>query len=284
MGGYGSTRWGWSQKKTQVEECLKFSIFSIKDYLKPGFRGASYWYRGERKVASIRYRVLGEDTPTSVRLDYSITKHIGEKTNLDYCVQLTTTPLAWGGERYWLICPLTINGQPCSRRVGCLYLPPNGQYFGCRHCYNLTYRSSQESGQFKSFYESLAATMQVEYPGINSRDVRYLLEDKNTEHIEQLATEKFLREWEPPPDRYAEYLTAEELCCQSGLSLKDLQELTEIRLLVPDTPDGRYRPKLIGWAKKLDYLLGEGWELDEIKRWAKERFKIKNPKQWPPEK
>jgi hypothetical protein len=25
-----------------------------------------------------------------------------------------------------------------------LYLPPDGRYFGCRHCYRLTYRSVQE--------------------------------------------------------------------------------------------------------------------------------------------
>ena len=25
-----------------------------------------------------------------------------------------------------------------------LYLPPGARYFGCRHCYNLTYRSAQE--------------------------------------------------------------------------------------------------------------------------------------------
>ncbi len=66
-------------------------------------------------------------------------------------------------------------------------LPPNGQYFGCRHCYDLTYRSSQESGQFKSFYESLAASMQYEYPGINGRDVRYLLEGKHTKHMEEIS-------------------------------------------------------------------------------------------------
>jgi hypothetical protein len=28
--------------------------------------------------------------------------------------------------------------------MGKLYLPPGGRYFGCRHCYGLTYRSCQE--------------------------------------------------------------------------------------------------------------------------------------------
>jgi len=126
--------------------------------------------------------------------------------------------------------------------------------------------------------------MQGDYPGINGRDVRYLLEGKHTEHMEKLAIEKFPQEWEPPPDRYIDYLTVDELCRQSGLTLEDLSQLQEIRLLVPDTADGRYRPKLVGWARKLHYLHSDGWELREIKRWAGGRFKTDNPKQWPPDK
>ncbi len=38
-----------------------------------------------------------------------------------------------------------IGDVPCERRVGKLWLPPGAIYFGCRHCYGLTYRSCQES-------------------------------------------------------------------------------------------------------------------------------------------
>jgi hypothetical protein len=37
-----------------------------------------------------------------------------------------------------------VNGRPCQRRVGKLYLPPGGRYYGCRHCHALTYTSCQE--------------------------------------------------------------------------------------------------------------------------------------------
>jgi len=46
--------------------------------------------------------------------------------------------------RYWFICPLSVNGVYCGRRVGTLYLASGGPYFGCRHCYNLTYESRNE--------------------------------------------------------------------------------------------------------------------------------------------
>ncbi len=50
--------------------------------------------------------------------------------------------------RWWFACPLVVNGRACGRRVRMLYLPPNGRYFGCRGCHDLTYRSCQESHQY----------------------------------------------------------------------------------------------------------------------------------------
>jgi hypothetical protein len=59
-------------------------------------------------------------------------------------VGLTTTRPRFGGLRWWFVCPLVVNGRPCQRRVGKLYLPPRGRYYGCRHCYDLTYTSCQQ--------------------------------------------------------------------------------------------------------------------------------------------
>jgi hypothetical protein len=62
---------------------------------------------------------------------------------LAYPVRLVTTRCHFGGSRWWFRCPLVKNGHPCGRRVRRLYL--RGRYFGCRHCHDLTYTSSQES-------------------------------------------------------------------------------------------------------------------------------------------
>ena len=51
---------------------------------------------------------------------------------------------------------------------------------------------------------------------------------------------------------------------------------------MPDTKNGLYRPKLAGWGKKLAYLLQEGWKIEEIKTWSKERWKTEKPRDWPP--
>ena len=151
MGGYGSTRWGWHMKKDTVEDCRVLSIFDLKqkEVLKPNVRDGGSWiwsnaYTGEER-ARVGYELNTRSSFSFLRLFYTITRWSGEKYDFDYHIKLQTTPCHFGGERWWFICPLVKNDQACNRRVGKLYLPPGGRYFGCRHCHDLTYRSSQES-------------------------------------------------------------------------------------------------------------------------------------------
>ncbi len=60
----------------------------------------------------------------------------------------------FGGRRWWWICPLTKHGPPGGRRVGKLYLPPDGPAFGCRQCYEVTYTSYQESHKYDRLWWS----------------------------------------------------------------------------------------------------------------------------------
>ncbi len=55
-------------------------------------------------------------------------------------IPLTTVRPHLGGKRFWFLCG-------CGRRAGRLYLPPGQRSFRCRHCYNLTYRSTQTHDQ-----------------------------------------------------------------------------------------------------------------------------------------
>jgi len=277
MGGYGSGRCRYFSSKTKVEDCHKWRIAGLKDYLIPGHWGTTHWMIGEQESGSVSFRVLGDENPEALLLSYTIGARSGNPQDFNYRVNLTTTPLPWGGVRYWFICPL----WGCYRRVGCLYLPPGGKYFGCRHCYDLRYKSQFEWHIDKGIFERMAFLMQDDYPGIYWKDIRNVLEDKPARHWGGLVAERFLAGWENY-DRYEGYLTKDELCLQSGLTLENLKKLETMQLLKPDTQDGRYRPKLAGWAKKLVYLLSQDWELTEIKRWAKGRFKTADPRQWPP--
>jgi hypothetical protein len=132
--------------KTTVEDCRSVSIAFLKKHgYFCGYRsGRINWTNamGEQ-VGSIEVAVNIENR-NYVRFSYTITnRYSGEKVDYDYEVGLTTTQCHFGGVRYWFICPLNKNSVPCRRRVGKLYRA--GKYFGCRHCYDLSYKSRNES-------------------------------------------------------------------------------------------------------------------------------------------
>ncbi len=171
MGGSGSTRWAYHSKKIQVEECVKLDLAKLKCWMRPGYSGSLNWYIGERRLGTIGLQVLGTGRPTHMRLYYTITKQSKNKIECDYQVTFTSTPLPWGGNRNWFICPLI----GCHNRVRILYLPPGGRYFGCRKCYDLTYQSCQEQHFGTGFYKMLAASMQSTQPEIHWRYVKEVI-------------------------------------------------------------------------------------------------------------
>ena len=143
----GRYRW---DKKTTVEECrsLWASSFHKWGVFKPtvGYAsGGVEWKNAQGEVtSSIGYSFSQQPAPR-LTLFYTLTRSAtGEKQDLRYDIELATTPCRYGGLRYWFICPLVKNGYPCHRRSTKVYLPPGGTYYGCRHCYNLTYESCQE--------------------------------------------------------------------------------------------------------------------------------------------
>ncbi|MCL4872008.1 MAG: hypothetical protein KJ063_23860 [Anaerolineae bacterium] len=151
MGGYGSTRWNFHTKKETVEDCRALSISDLKreGVLQAGVERSGSWiwrnaYTNEYR-ASIGYELNTLGRFPYLRLHYTITRWDGNKRDMDYHVRLETTPCNYGGVRWWFICPLVVNGRSCEQRVGKLFLAPGSLYFGCRHCHDLTYRSSQEN-------------------------------------------------------------------------------------------------------------------------------------------
>jgi hypothetical protein len=53
--------------------------------------------------------------------------------------RITRTACNYGGWRYWFLCPT------CKRRCGLLYRRGYSEYFACRKCHDLTYRSVQDA-------------------------------------------------------------------------------------------------------------------------------------------
>jgi hypothetical protein len=118
----------------------------------------STWSRGEEVRAKVSYKLLlVDDSPAALRFMYTVTdRNTGEKTEYDYLIELTSTPCNFGGERWWFVCPLTVNGVKCTRRARIIYLPYGAEYFGCRECHRLSYDSRQLSGsKYEGLYREL---------------------------------------------------------------------------------------------------------------------------------
>jgi hypothetical protein len=159
VGGCGSTRWLCHTRKRTVEECFSLSIDKlVRDgMLLAGIQGHGglTWTNKATGVetASASYDVDTLDSADPcICLGYTLT-HTGQATR--QTIQLTTTPLPWGGIKWWFICPRCspAGGNTLRRRK--LYRPPGAIHFGCRRCYDLTYASSQEAHRFDRLLRQL---------------------------------------------------------------------------------------------------------------------------------
>jgi len=200
-------------KKDTVEDCRSVSIAFLNKhgYLSPQCcqsGGISWKNCYDEETASMGIAVSMIEGERYARFQYTITdRHSGEKTDYDYKVSLTTTLCNFGGVRYWFICPLSLNGVYCGRRVGKLYLGPGGRYYGCRHCYDLSYesRNRSHSGWVGQVVYVLTLERQVEklrsrikrdfYDGRPTKKFRRLImmQHRLNAHLRSPAVAKLLR-------------------------------------------------------------------------------------------
>jgi len=172
MGGSGSGRWRWHDKKTTVEECLILSAGKLArdgTITKAPGSGWLQWTNtatGER-TATLGYSREMENNVVVLKLRFTVTRRDGGAVDVDEPISLQTTPSAVGGRRWWFTCPLVVNGRACGRRVDKLFLPPGARYFGCRHCHDLTYASCQQSHRYDRLITRLA-----DDTGVDERLVR----------------------------------------------------------------------------------------------------------------
>ncbi len=149
LGGVGSGNRHRLDKKTTTHESHSVDVRYLhgNGLLKPGGWFSLRWSRAERETGSIGGSVEGAERPERVILRY---RHrggsfaSGEWEDVREPVPLVWTVCNFGGERPWFLCP----GAGCGRRIAVLYGP--GQYFLCRHCYDLRYESQREDGMSRA--------------------------------------------------------------------------------------------------------------------------------------
>ena len=128
----------------------QFEPVDLRKRLFAGAAGTLTWTWASGK-SSIGYYVAGSDDWPIVNLHY----RWRDKEDVHIPICLEATPTQFGGRRWWFICPLIVRGIACNRRAGKLYLPTGARYFGCRKCYDLTYRSCQQAHQMERLFRQL---------------------------------------------------------------------------------------------------------------------------------
>lgn len=122
----------WLKKHGYVYNNYSFERSSIK------------WTYQDGRENSISFEVSTTTYEKKIRIYYTITdRQTGEKRDIDYTMPIVSTPCHFGGVRYWFKCSLSRDGVYCGRRVGTVYM--GGDYFACRHCYDLAYESQYKS-------------------------------------------------------------------------------------------------------------------------------------------
>lgn len=148
MGGMWSGRNDYATTPT-VTECKTIDVNRMhrEGWLRPGVGGNLRWTRGDEPAGNIDYRTVETDGSRRLVLSYTVTNpRTSEESDYEYPVPIETTPCNFGGERPWFRCVGVVDGEKCGRRVGKIHCPPAGELYLCRHCYDLGYRSSRESG------------------------------------------------------------------------------------------------------------------------------------------
>lgn len=145
-------RYYYSGARDTVEGAKRIELSWLKknNYLVGLYGGKMTWSRNGNPTGNIDIRVDTYSDNPNIKLTYKIRKH-GEElwTDIDYSLKMESLPCRYGGKKWFFICGLYKNNQYCGRRVRVLY--QTGNYFGCRHCANLSYDSCNASGIYKQF-------------------------------------------------------------------------------------------------------------------------------------
>ena len=146
--------------KTTVEQATQLNIFKLKEFgLLTGYAATTLSWKWSLSGRKSSIGICVDTEELYAKVNYTVTdRDTGKKTDYDYKISLMTTPCNFGGVRYWFGCP------SCGRLVAVLYLAPGNVYFRCRHCYDLSYESRNESrlGRFGNIGYNIVAERKIE--------------------------------------------------------------------------------------------------------------------------
>ena len=143
MGGEGSGRWGASKPDARplAEDCRRLDVNDLvaAGIIGPDHKGGHAWRWDEGSACAGTIGLVVETGPTSgvLRLVYKTHPRNAQPVDHDHAFPLETTVLRGGGRRWWFRC------EGCGRRAAVLFMPHGREFFACRTCHGLAYKSTR---------------------------------------------------------------------------------------------------------------------------------------------
>lgn len=187
MGSPQSGRWKRYRRKRTVNEYLKLDISSLvkAKAMAPGIEQIGDWnwsLEGQTAVDFwIRYQT------NTIYQPYTFTVFWMEPIKRKpQDIPLQSQPCHYGGVRWWFLCA-------CQKRVTAVYTLFGHDVFKCRHCYDLSYISCQESHKYDNDDLMIWKTPRDETEWIGRRGRVFIALQKKPRRVRRVSIQKKAR-------------------------------------------------------------------------------------------
>jgi len=183
-------------KRIDISELYKAGMFKKNTTVTIEWSGFFCSLNKEIENKVVLQKIANKD---AVEIGY-FTFHNDERQRWTYLIKLSQKPSNLGGFRYYFICPLTVNGIPCRKRVSVLYKPDHENYFGCRHCHQIIYSTQLFNPKSSSYTEIKRQIVERKNEELESEIIRPIYRGKKTR--KQVRLERLYEEAKKYPSYY----------------------------------------------------------------------------------
>ncbi len=174
--------------KTEADYLKKIQIWwLLKDMKNRLIKEGEITWGENGSSGSIGYKLwLTPDMPR-LALSYTIDGDDPQaRKEIKYVIPLIQSDCNFGSTRFWFQCSVYKSGERCGRRVGVIYKA--GDYFACRHCYELTYKSRNESRSNKFGVIFKAVKIATKFDELEKKTKRMTWRGQYTKKFRKLLT------------------------------------------------------------------------------------------------
>ncbi len=139
--------------KTKIEDCSSLDSSLLKELAKnPGQWMTAHWQAPDSEdiltLAFLRAHIDWAMSEFYVDLKSPIRN--GVESLIERRIYITPIRCGLGGCRWLWLCPHETDEQVCGRKMGRLHLPEDQDFWACRWCHGLCYKSQGETARWRA--------------------------------------------------------------------------------------------------------------------------------------